>query len=193
MSNREAPKDFKKLLQQFKEDTSPAQWTAWTDGSGHTDGYGGYGAVVMRSAAAGIPPKVLHASGALCGTTVNRAEFTGLLEAMELVHTHELLLRSAGLSSYPVIPTTLRWFSDRENLVLGVATDPATNKSYYGRKTDADLWARYEYYAKTIKVMPVHTERNTLSFQAMCDHVASHGRRAYIKWLRMKKRRGKWL
>lgn len=185
--------EHKKILHALAADPTPTLWTAWTDGSGHTDGYGGYGAIVMRKGEPGYPPVILKASAAIHGTTVNRAELTGMLEALELIHQHELKLRAAGLSVYPHIPITVRWFSDRENLVLSCVVNKETKEPYYSRRTDADLWARYEWYSKKIIVAPVHTDRNTLQFQAKCDFVASQGRRAYIKWTRMLKKRGKWL
>jgi len=184
--------EHKKILQALAEDQTPVQWTAWTDGSGHTDGYGGYGAVTIRWASDGAPSVLKHASGALCGTTVNRAELTGLLEALELIHQHELQLKSAGLSCYPNLPVVVKWYSDRENLVLSCVQNKVTGEPYYSRRTDADLWARYEWYSKKIHVRPVHIDRNSMQMQAQCDYVASHGRRAYIKWLRNLQKRKKW-
>ena len=182
------------ILESLRKDTSPIDWMVWTDGSGHVDGFGGYGAVAMRVRLLGntcIP--IQRASAAICGTTVNRAEFTGLLEALQVIHTIEMGGRGQGASMYPVIPVRVRWFSDRENLVLGVATNPETGEAWYGRNVDQDLWARYDWYAKSIIVRPVHIERNSMAMQAKCDFIASHGRRAYIRWTKHQTKKKKWI
>lgn len=127
----------------------------------------------------------LHTSaGALLGTTVNRAEFTGLLEALQIVHEQMLARKDVGLSLYPAKKTTMRWFTDRENLVFSLLINPETKEPYYSRRTDADLWCRYEYYARSIQVLPVHIPRNSVMLHAECDAIASRGRKAFIRWIR---------
>lgn len=183
-----------KILEGFRNDKRPVEWLIWTDGSGHTDGYGGYGAIAARvKSRAGIHPGPLRASAAIHGTTVNRAEFTGLLEALQMIHSSEMKARGGGSSMYPSVPVRVRWFSDRENLVLGVGLDPATGDPYYARHVDQDLWARYDWYAKSILVYPVYVARNTLAFQARCDYVASFGRKAYISWIKHITKKNKWI
>jgi ribonuclease HI len=169
--------DYKAILDLLAKDQTSTEWTAWTDGSGHTDRYGGYGVKVLGHF------KLHTSAGALLGTTVNRAEFTGLLEAMQIVHEQMIARKDAGLSLYPAKKTTMRWYTDRENLVFSVLINPQTQQPYYNRKTDADLWCRFEYYARSIQVFPVHIARNSHPFHAECDALASRGRKAYIRWI----------
>lgn len=185
--------DTKAILEDLRNNRGQTTWTLWTDGSGHADGYGGYAGIGLRIPDLTGKSARFTVSGALDGTTVNRAEFTGFLECLQKIDRHEALLSKAGITQYPALPVTVRWFSDRENLVLAVLRDRQSGEPVYSRRTDQDLWARYEWYEPRISVLPVHNKRNVLHFQAMCDKIASDGRRAYIKWLRRRRNRKEWI
>lgn len=147
-----------------------------TDGSGHTDGYGGFAAMAYT------PDKLVKTfrMAALSGTTVDRAEFGGALEGFNMV----LDMWNAMPQRLTQDPTQagarakVLWISDRENMVLSALRTQA-------RSNSPDLWARYEWYEKVLDIYPTFEkdpEKTRVEF-AIVDIEASIGREMIRNYL----------
>lgn len=149
----------------------------FTDGSGHTDNYGGSAAVVFS-----LRHKVyLTRFAAFYGASVNRAELQAFLLGMRGLTEVMDWLKSEAYARLKAYPPIVKWYCDRENLVLS-ATRTASGGTVYSRRTDADLWAQYEWYEKMFKILPVHIPRNSKPGQAACDQVSSELRTLAKEW-----------
>ena len=93
---------------------SQVDYTLFSDGSGHQDGYSGWMAIVLNHQ----DYNVHRAVGALSQSSVDRSEFTALLEGLELIHSG----KAGKARCLPCISKPrVRWYSDRESLVGSVA------------------------------------------------------------------------
>ena len=120
----------------------------YTDGSGRDlDGFSGY-AALARTADAAVQRFTM---GGMTQSTVDRAEFTALIEGLRLCYEmwdrfpHRSLV--GGEQDKP--RARIHWFSDRENLVLSV-------KKVYARSNYKDLWAAFEYYEAQFDITAQH-------------------------------------
>ncbi len=144
-----------------------------TDGSGYKDGYGGYAAV------AATPDGVwkFFRMGAASGTTVDRMEFTALLEGLQLAW--EMWNAMPVSAQEPPIKPRVRWLSDRENIVLSA-------RSVQERSNCPDLWCRYAYYEERMEIRPQFIDReeeaNLPDFK-MVDLQSSVGREILKNYL----------
>lgn len=146
-----------------------ADFVLYTDGSGYTDGYCGYCAILVCKV-----PQLEGSStvmGSMSGSSVDRAEMMGLLEGLEGILRIEESLPKFRIANRRLQVT---WFSDRESLVKSV-------KGEYGRNSSKDLWARFAYYETKFEIDARWVERETdyPEFQA-CDLHAST-QRAILK------------
>ncbi len=147
----------------------------YTDGSGYTDGFSGYCAILVCTV-----PKLDATStvmGSMSGSSVDRAEMMALLEGLEAILNVESSLPRFRIADRKIQVT---WFSDRESLVKSV-------KNEYGRNSSKDLWARLAYYETKFEIDARWVERETdyPEFQA-CDLHASTQRvilKSYIATL----------
>lgn len=143
----------------------------YTDGSGHQDGFGGYAAFVKT------PDGLVErfCMGAMSETSVDRAEFTALIEGLRLaMETWQRFPQSSRLIGGDVewIVPKIRWTSDREALVLSV-------KKVYDRSNCPDLWAAFEYFERIADIEAVQiseVEAEALREFIECDLHASTGR-----------------
>ena len=119
----------------------------FTDGSGHKDTFGGYAAYART------PDKAVSqfCMGAISGTSVDRAEFTALIEGLRICSEmwarfpRKTLLPANAVSPKPKIC----WYSDRESLVLSF-------KRVYARDNCPDLWRAIEYYEEHMVIDAKH-------------------------------------
>ena len=106
----------------------------YTDGSGHVNGFGGWAAFIAT-------PDRTHKDfriGSANGTSVDRMEFTALLEGLQ--GAYEMLDRLLqSRFDDPKWKPNISWFTDRESLLNSV-------KRIYGRSNCLDLWARFQFY-----------------------------------------------
>jgi hypothetical protein len=138
----------------------------FSDGSGYKDGFGGWAAFACT------PDRnwKTFRQGAIIGTSVDRAEMTGLLEGLEMAWELARLHPKFQLSNPDSVKPKVRLHCDRENLVLSI-------RGVYDRSNCADLWARFAYYEKVLDIIPVHVERETDFVEfVQCDLHASSGR-----------------
>jgi len=135
----------------------------WTDGSGHEDGFGGW------SCLASTPDKLVQrfAMGSVSGTSVDRMEFTAMIEGLRLVL--EMWKKFPGVYENPMSdnPTLKKprvlWFSDRESLVLSV-------KKVYSRDNCPDLWEAFSYYENLMYITARHiTEPDTETIEEFVE------------------------
>jgi hypothetical protein len=112
--------------------------------------------------------------GAISETSVDRAEFTALIEGLRI--TLELWKSFPGVYDYPLSDNpvlkkpTVHWYSDRESLVLSV-------KKVYGRGNCEDLWAAFEWFETKMHIIATHIVNpdETPEF-VECDAQASQAR-----------------
>ena len=109
----------------------PYDYILYTDGSGYEkDGFSGWCCQVVSNVP-GVEGQ--RRMGCMSGSTVDRAEFTALLEGLEMILDLDRNTPSLG----PRRPKVL-WYSDRESLVGGVTRIWGPDK---GRNSSPDLWA----------------------------------------------------
>lgn len=123
-------------------------YTVYSDGSGHQDGFSGFAAIV-ENIDTGETRKVI---GGMTCSSVNRAEFTAFLEGLELVIKWENETKHIGKRK-----AIVKWYSDRENLTKAVAYAWGPGK---GRDTDVDLWRRFSYYEALLQIRGEHVPRD---------------------------------
>ena len=118
-----------------------SQFGLYTDGSGlELDGFGGWACLVI----APDGRRIINTGGST-GTTVDRMEFTALLEGLESI----LKLWDDPLFNRADDSIVVHWHSDRESLVKSA-------QAIYGRKSAHDLWLRFDHYAEKMQIFPNH-------------------------------------
>jgi len=187
-------------MHQYIRGNAPAEedqhFVLSTDGSGHDATGDSVGSAwtlrcrAIRPAEPGDPDTWKGCSGTTNGT-VQRGELMALLDGLHQlallynVHEHKDLERIAGcsLASVSDFPARHRakvlWTSDRENLVLTVAKGP-DGKSFYTRRGDMDLWARFDFYASWIQITPRHVPRNSEKDMEWADGAAGAVRDFFV-------------
>jgi hypothetical protein len=126
------------------------------------------------SAAVWFSPKLRLfnlAVGGWTGSSVDRSELDALLAGLHGILTWALAngYTEAGLTARPMM---LHWTNDRESLVLSVARNPETGETFYKRKVNMDLWARFAYYEKLFRITACREDRNTSFLMALVDKLA---------------------
>jgi hypothetical protein len=143
----------------------------YTDGSGHADGFGGWSALVLS-------PRHNIYQTLMAGhskTSVDRAEFHGLLDGLQLIMDAMDWHRTLDLETLERNPPTVFWLSDRESLVKSVQRDE-TGNPVYGRKNSPDLWARFSFYERLFRIVATFTPRDTIAYHNIVDRFASDAR-----------------
>lgn len=157
-------------------DPESFDYTLWTDGSGHTDGYGA--AASIWRASDGEMDLSLSAN---YGQTVGRNEFTAFLDGLTAILGHRIHKMRGVLEMNPKNEiaslaggdrVTVAWYTDRQNLAMSVLWNE-NGDPVFKRSADKDLWARYAYLSRHACVIPYHRHRNTIQEQAMCDALCS--------------------
>jgi ribonuclease HI len=140
-------------------------FAVYTDGSGHADGFGGAGCLVLAS---GLSQGVKLAC-ARNHTSTARMEHEALLLGLEYICSTEKLY--SRLTSYEVVKKpTVFWLSDREDLVLSTA-------GIYQRKHNLDLWHRTAWYEKVLDIHPYYAPRASTPENIQMDELAGVCRR----------------
>lgn len=126
------------------ESTVVHDFILYTDGSGRElDGYSGYAALAKT------PDNLVKrfVMGAMTESTVDRAEFTALIEGLRICWEMWERFPNKGLRREGVVrpKPKIKWYSDRENLVLAV-------KRVYDRSNQPDLWAAFEYFENLMEI-----------------------------------------
>lgn len=140
-----------------------------TDGSGHVDGLGGYAAMAYT------PDKAIKIfrMAALSGTTVDRAEFMGALEGLNMCLEiwNAMPQRLSSDPSQSEARMKVLWISDRESMILSA-------KNVQERSNAPDLWARYAWYEGVMDITPTFEKdpEKTRPEFAVVDMQASTGR-----------------
>lgn len=122
----------------------------WTDGSGYKDGFGGWAAYVHT------PDKTheLFRMGAVVGTSVDRAELTGIIEGLQMVADLMTIIPHKLAMGQRVWKPKVKMYSDRENLVLSI-------QKVNARSNSPDLWRRFEFYEGFMALDANHVLRET--------------------------------
>jgi len=149
-------------------------FTVLTDGAGHQDGYGGAGVVCMSQRFDAFFFRVLACNG----TNTDRMELTALLEGLQGIMDELGADGEGGRQRLLARRPTVLWVCDREAMVKSATGE-------YGRKTNLDLWARYDWYARYLDVRPEWHKRNTIPWQAVSDRMASEARLAMKEYCEM--------
>jgi hypothetical protein len=86
--------------------------------------------------------------------------------------------------------STVYWLSDRQDLVASIRRDEKGN-TYYGRRSNKDLWQRLQWYEKYFNITAVWAARNVNAWQALADAASSECRsmmKDYIQILKQDNR-----
>ncbi len=177
---------------------SPAEhdYVLYTDGSGDTESWGASAAILDfvdldRESDLRIPMSRTVQVSAAYGSTVQRREFTSMLDGLHTALTHAIGLWDERMASdpeerYETKATRLTgqdrlsvlWITDRANL--------AKSLLYYEdgevvntRAFEKDLWMRYTAMAKHFCVTPMLIPRNSIPEQALCDALCGDARVAF--------------
>lgn len=122
-------------------------FSVFTDGSGHPDGYGGWAATAIENATG----RKMFRMGGQSGTSVERMELTAMIEGLLMcAELGRLSLQPDPGRMYP--RRTVLWRSDRESLVK-------TMSGEYRRSTEPDLWKRLDVVLARFAVTAEHVGR----------------------------------
>ena len=115
-----------------------------TDGSGHSDGYGGFAAILTVPGEADVIHRVF---GGSTHSSTDRMEFAALLSGLQYCTER---LPSGWLSErLPGDRWPLHWWSDRESLVKSA-------QGLYKRKAAPDLWRSFTYFEEIFEIACAH-------------------------------------
>lgn len=151
----------------------------WSDGSGYTDGYAGYAVIIKSFDPSGAQD---CRAAAMFGQDTERAEFEGLLAGLQAITEREIRLNGKNSLRFRGRKLLVRWVTDRESLALSVWRTGA-GKTFYGRESSPDLWARMMYYEEFIEVAPMFERRKTDEVQDVADRIASEARILFKEWV----------
>lgn len=137
----------------------------YTDGSGYTDHYGGFGAIALSSkysAHCYIP-----SCGCSTHTETGRAEFLAVLNGLHSIFDENKWERESTLdSAFLYNKLKVHIVSDRADLVGSI-------NGVYARASNCDLWAQFAWYEKYVSVTAEHVKRETNATQSIVDKTAS--------------------
>ncbi len=151
--------------------TTEPDFYLYTDGSGHTDGFGGWAALIL-STRHNVYSQLMAGHSA---TTVARAEFHALLDGLQFILETMKWESPLEIERLEREPATVLWNSDREDLVRSVTRD-AEGNPIYRRKASPDLWARFAFYERLFQIEAQHTPRETNPYHNIVDRFASDAR-----------------
>lgn len=164
-------------------------YVLYTDGSGHQDGWGAYAAVAKHN---DTDEFILRAAGNY-GSTVQRNEMTAMLDGLFSIADHQIRrVMKLGLEEvnsgnpwHTLLGEnriSVMWYTDRQNLAKALLFDEeglTLNK----RGNERDLWMRYSSMSRYFCITPMHTARNTIPMQKVCDSLCDVARDAMKKSL----------
>lgn len=168
-------------------------YVLYTDGSGHSDGWGASAAIAKYNATG----EYITRLASNYGSTVQRNELSALLDGLFAIADHQIrLVQQLGLREIPRNPwlafagddrITVRWYTDRENLAKALVFDEY-GTTLNARSSERDLWMRYSQMARAFCITPLHLPRNAVPTQAVCDawcDVARNAAKAAIQQLNL--------
>lgn len=189
--------DVFEWLEEVAPDPYEHDYILYTDGSGCTEGWGGYAAVWERIDLLGqfrAPISTGLLVSSTYGSTVQRCEFNALLDGVHailtergrelqeqarLVKDDELLYRlgTQGILNQFTGPDriSILWYTDRANLAQSMLHDEAGDP-LFSRGKERDLWLRWSFMAKHVCLTPMCRPRNVVAGQALCDNLAGQAR-----------------
>ena len=142
------------------------------DGSGHQDGFGGYGAIAISAR----DPRFTYITsfGTATHMSVARAEFSAVLHALHSILMHCGIKSGAALADLARRKPTVYILSDNESLIGNLVLPE------WAREANLDLWAMLGWYEKYFTFKAAHIPRATLELHKTADSIAS-GLRLEIK------------
>ncbi len=164
-------------------------YVLYTDGSGHSDGWGAAAAVARFT---GTGEHILRVAGNY-GSTVQRNELSAFLDGLFAIADHQLR-RVMQLGLREVAPKnawntflgddriTVLWYTDRQNLAKALLFDDEA-RPLNGRNSERDLWMRFSTMAKHFCITPMQVPRNVVPAQALCDELCDITRNAMMATL----------
>lgn len=145
----------------------------YTDGAGWQDSFGA-SASLMESERYGH--RIIRVAS-FHGQSTDRAEFEAMLNGLQSIMDAMSWTKPIKLEQLrnQLIKPSVYWVSDRESLVLSVYRD-STGKTVYKRRSQPDLWKRFEFYEEHLQVTPIYVPRDTDDKHNLCDRLASEAR-----------------
>lgn len=191
-----ADKDIFAWLRDAAPGPAEHDYVLYTDGSGDVEGWGASASVLdyidldRESEGRVATARAVQVSAAY-GSTVQRREFTAMLDGLHSALTHAIDLWEERMLSDPAERYESRntrltgpdrvsvlWITDRANLaksLLFYEDGEAVN----ARSFEKDLWMRYSAMAKHFCVTPMLIPRNSIPEQALCDALCGDARLAF--------------
>lgn len=154
-------------------------FTLYTDGSGFTDHYGGFAAVVLSNK--NIGPLYTPACGCSTHMETGRAEFSAILLGLHtILETTGWINSTCSMLQLQINKPRVLIVSDRQDLVGSI------NK-IFRRKQNGDLWASFEWYAQYFDIEAVHVGRETVALHKTADRMASGLREVIMDYVLIQK------
>lgn len=167
MNNTQQPQASRQVGLSRGCDNSDYDFYIHSDGSGHLDHLGGFGAVV--SSVRYSPLAYEPVAGCCTQTETGRAEFLAILSALHAIVDVMQWDKTSQLQSLMMSRPAVKIFSDREDLVGSI------NK-VYSRKRNGDLWQQFAWYERIFQIDAQHVKRATDATHDIADTVASEMR-----------------
>jgi len=184
-------------LREQAPDPLEHDYVLYTDGSGCSNGWGGYAALIQRIDLVGETREVVSSRAIVHGTygsTVQRCEMSAWLDGVhsilaeradeikEAAHgdQEELYRIAQAGGAFNCLagadrPSVL-WYNDRSNIAQALLFDE-NGDPLCDRKKDRDLWMRWSMMASRVCITPMCNPRNKIEGQAVCDALAGEARR----------------
>lgn len=186
--------DVFEWLEEVAPDPYEHDCVLYTDGSGCTEGWGGYAAVWERIDLIGEVRAPVSRGCYVAGTygsTVSRSEFSALLDGVHSILTErgrELQEQTTDSAELYKIGTegilnqftgpdrvSILWYTDRSSLAHAFLYNE-DGDPLMSRMKERDLWMRWSFMAKHVCITPMCRPRNVVDGQAICDALAGAAR-----------------
>lgn len=191
--------DVFEWLESVAPDPYEHDFVLYTDGSGCSNGWGGYAAVIEEVDLKGDHRAVIDSDVLVSGTygsTVQRSEFNALIDGVyhilrkrceriqdEAVDEEEKYrLSTEGVLNQLTGPNriTILWYTDRRNLAESFLFDEEGDP-LCSRSKERDMWMRWSFLTRHVCITPMHRRRNVVDGQAVCDELAGIARQAMLE------------
>lgn len=137
----------------------------YTDGSGYTDHFGGYGAIALS--AKHSAHCYIQSCGCATHTETGRAEFLAVLSGLHSI------LEENGWETESVLDSRFQGDRLKVHIVSDRADLVGSINGYYRRKSNPDLWQQLAWYERYIDLTAEHVKRETHNVQSIADKTAS--------------------
>lgn len=173
------------LLARIMPHAEEHDYVIYTDGAGCSKGWGANAAVIYCVESKTYDIRI----SANYGQTVQRNELSAMLDGLFAAVEHKVATFDTSLLDEPPANplhmlsgndrVTVLWYTDRQNLAKSLLFNES-GSPLNKRSNERDLWMRYTALAKHVCITPMHTARNTVPLQGLCDTLCGIARAALM-------------